>query len=80
MKAVSVCKKIAADFLPSISIITLCAALCLISAVSAEAIALDFGERVTVGLVTPVENNTGYRVWGSKYYPATYFHRRWRST
>jgi hypothetical protein len=31
--------------------------------------ALDFGERVSVGLVCPVENNTGYRVWGSKYYP-----------
>ncbi|MDR1965487.1 MAG: hypothetical protein LBQ36_02145 [Synergistaceae bacterium] len=35
----------------------------------ALAIALDLGARPNVGLVSPVENNTGFRVWGSKYYP-----------
>jgi hypothetical protein len=35
----------------------------------AWAIALDRGERVSVALVTPVANNTEFRVWGSKYYP-----------
>jgi hypothetical protein len=35
----------------------------------ASAIVLDLGERVSVGFVTPVENNTGFRVWGSRYYP-----------
>ena len=60
MKIASVDKKI---------VFILCAAICLMSAGTAEAIALDFGERVTVGVVTPVENNTGYHVWGSKYYP-----------
>jgi hypothetical protein len=40
-----------------------------IAAEAADAIVLDFGEQVSVGLVTPIENNTGFRVWGSKYYP-----------
>jgi hypothetical protein len=35
----------------------------------AGAVVLEFGERVSVGLVTPVPNNTPFRVWGSKYYP-----------
>ncbi|MDR1650283.1 MAG: hypothetical protein LBR87_00685 [Synergistaceae bacterium] len=35
----------------------------------ASAVVLDYGESIGVGLVTPVENNTGFRVWGSKYYP-----------
>jgi hypothetical protein len=35
----------------------------------ASAIVLDLGERVSVGLVTPVENNTGFSVGRSKYYP-----------
>ena len=45
------------------------AVLCLASAGAGEAIVLEFGERVSVGLITPVANNTGYRIWGSKYYP-----------
>ncbi|MDR1132710.1 MAG: hypothetical protein LBL05_01025 [Synergistaceae bacterium] len=36
---------------------------------AAEAIALDKGERVSVALVTPVANNTEFRVWMNKYYP-----------
>jgi hypothetical protein len=35
----------------------------------ASAVTLEKGERVSVGLVTPVRNNTEFRVWGSKYYP-----------
>jgi hypothetical protein len=35
----------------------------------AAAITLGKGERVSVSLVTPVQNNTELRVWGSKYYP-----------
>ena len=69
MKITSVGKKITADFLRGAFIVILCAAIFLISGVSSEAVVLDYGERVIVGLVTPVENNTGYRVWGSKYYP-----------
>ena len=69
MKITNVGKKSAVNIPSSVSIIMLCAAICLMSAAAAEAIALDQGERVTVGLVTPVENNTGHRVWGSKYYP-----------
>jgi hypothetical protein len=36
---------------------------------TAGAVVLDFGEQVLVGLVTPVENNSAFRIWGSKYYP-----------
>jgi hypothetical protein len=60
-------KKAAAVFLSGVSIIIVCAALW--PGVTAEAIVLDFGEQVSVGLVTPVLNNTGYRIWGNKYYP-----------
>jgi hypothetical protein len=35
----------------------------------ARAAVVERGERVTVGLASPVANNSGYRVWGSKYYP-----------
>jgi hypothetical protein len=35
----------------------------------ASAIELDLGERVNVALVTPVENGSGFKVWGNKYYP-----------
>jgi len=58
MKIASFGKKIAAAFIA-----------CLVFSASAEAVVLDFGERVTVGLVTPIMNNTSFRVWGSKYYP-----------
>ena len=34
-----------------------------------EAIVLDPGERINLRMVDPIENNTGFRVWGSKYYP-----------
>ena len=40
-----------------------------ITAPRSDAIVLDFGEQVSVGLVSPVTNNTGFRIWGSKYYP-----------
>ena len=55
---------------PKIMSVMLIAAACmaLFPAVS-FAIVLDFGERASVGLVCPVENNTGFAVWGSKYYP-----------
>ena len=36
---------------------------------AAHAIALEPGERFYLRLATPVENNSGFRVWGSKYYP-----------
>ncbi|MDR0764242.1 MAG: hypothetical protein LBE65_01450 [Synergistaceae bacterium] len=36
---------------------------------AAEAVALDKGERVSVALVTPVANNTEFRVWMNRYYP-----------
>jgi hypothetical protein len=42
---------------------------CAVWACTAEAIALDKGERVSVALVTPVANNTELRVWMNKYYP-----------
>ena len=42
---------------------------CVVWACVAEAIALDKGERVSVALVTPVANNTEFRVWMNKYYP-----------
>lgn len=35
----------------------------------AGAAALLSGERAGLHLVSPVENNSGFRVWGSKYYP-----------
>ena len=69
MKIASAGKKIAVVFLSNVPIILLCAAVCLTFTAQAEAIVLGFGERVSVGLVTPVMNNTGFRVWGSKYYP-----------
>ena len=69
MEITSVGKKISAAFLSSAKIIVLTVAICLASAVIAEAVVMEFGERVTIGLVTPVENNTGHRIWGSKYYP-----------
>ena len=42
---------------------------CIAWTCAAEAIALDKGERVSVALVTPVANNTEFRVWMNKYYP-----------
>jgi hypothetical protein len=42
---------------------------CVIWTCAAEAIALDKGERVSVALVTPVANNTGFFVGMNKYYP-----------
>jgi hypothetical protein len=45
------------------------ALLCVPLSRKASAVTLYKGERVSVGLVTPVRNNTGLRVWGSKYYP-----------
>jgi hypothetical protein len=42
---------------------------CAVFACAAEAVALDKGERVSVALVTPVANNTDFRVWMNKYYP-----------
>lgn len=44
------------------------------------------GERFRISLVSPIENNTGFRVWGSKYYPddvlsekmAEYFYMKMR--
>lgn len=35
----------------------------------AGAAALLSGERAGLHLISPVENNSGFRVWGSKYYP-----------
>ena len=68
MKIASAGEKSAAIFFSKVSIILICASVCLMSA-AGEAIVLDFGEQVSVGLATPIMNNTGYRVWGSKYYP-----------
>jgi len=53
---------------------------------AACAIAVEPGERFHVSLATPIENNSGYRVWGSRYYPgdvlsekmSDYFTRRLR--
>ena len=69
MKIVSIGKKTAGVVRPIILGAILTAVICLAPAVKSEAIVLDFGEKISVGLVTPVENNTGYRIWGSKYYP-----------
>lgn len=41
----------------------------LLCALRSEAIALDPGERLHMRMVTPIENNTGFRVWGNRYYP-----------
>ena len=44
---------------------------CLVSQLldTAHAAALDPGERLHLRMVAPIENNSGFRVWGSKYYP-----------
>lgn len=36
---------------------------------AAHATALEPGERLNLRVVTPISNNSGFRVWGSKYYP-----------
>ena len=36
---------------------------------SAHAAALEPGERLNLRVVAPISNNSGFRVWGSKYYP-----------
>ncbi|MDR3280808.1 MAG: hypothetical protein LBT23_09870 [Synergistaceae bacterium] len=67
---ISSCKiKLAVKFLAVSAVVLYLAA-------PAFAIVLDFGERVSVGLVSPVENNTGFRVWGSKYYPGDVLSRK----
>lgn len=35
----------------------------------AHATALEPGERLNLRIVAPIDNNSGFRVWGSKYYP-----------
>jgi hypothetical protein len=45
------------------------AILCAVCPYEAASAVLDKGERVSIGVVTPVANNTEFRVWGSKYYP-----------
>jgi hypothetical protein len=35
----------------------------------ASAAALEPGERLNLRMVAPIENNSGFKVWGSKYYP-----------
>jgi len=50
-------------------IIILYAVVWLFHAAAAWAIVLEPGEAVSVGLVSPIINNTEFRVWGSKYYP-----------
>lgn len=35
----------------------------------ARAIGIEPGERFHLRMVAPIENNSGFRVWGSKYYP-----------
>jgi hypothetical protein len=58
------------DVRPKIMSVIFLAAACVMSFSAASyAIVLDFGEQTSVGLVCPVENNTGFAVWGSKYYP-----------
>ena len=37
--------------------------------ISAHAVALEPGERLNLRMVAPIPNNSGFRVWGSKYYP-----------
>jgi hypothetical protein len=36
---------------------------------TARAVYVEPGDRFKLRLVTPIENNSGFRVWGSKYYP-----------
>ena len=43
--------------------------LCPLCVLQSEAIALDPGERIHLRMVSPIENNTGFRVWGSRHYP-----------
>ena len=37
--------------------------------IPAHAATIDPGERLHLRMVAPIENNTAFRVWGSKYYP-----------
>lgn len=58
----------------------------LMSVQPAGAAALEQGERLRLRVAAPFENNSGFRVWGSKYYPGDvlaekmteYFYRRVR--
>lgn len=52
-------------------IFILAAALSLVqpSARPAHMVVLEPNERIRLRMVSPIENNTGFRVWGSRYYP-----------
>lgn len=47
----------------------LAAAILLIWSLPAWGVALEPGERLSLRMVAPIPNNSGFRVWGSKYYP-----------
>jgi hypothetical protein len=54
---------------PLISAILLSTLLAAVFTAAADAIAIEPGERLHMRLVTPIENNSGFSVWGSRYYP-----------
>ncbi|MDR1915613.1 MAG: hypothetical protein LBQ58_03445 [Synergistaceae bacterium] len=69
MKSVIYSNKSSARYIFRGAFALISALLCAVFASTSWAAALDKGERVSIGLVTPIENNTEFRVWGSKYYP-----------
>ena len=52
-----------------IAILLAGATVCLGAPGAAVAIGIEPGERFHLRMVVPIENNAGFRVWGSKYYP-----------
>lgn len=50
--------------------VAIMSAICSLALASAaHAVALEQDERINLRMVTPIPNNTPFRVWGSKYYP-----------